>query len=263
MFKREGCGDTTSMTRVTEQGDIFFCYRPKVDAQHVRGLDDVARFYVILKPVAKARFRRMIVGRKRLPAVEDHERAWGFIDLVTEEATELEDELDPYAYETKSRGTRVEPAVRPSGEGVYAIVDHGGHTHIAYALELPQTPGPVQAAFQIRPMASLIVTVRNPDAPAPPDRPRAGLPPSQRPEYPEALWAAFGDRRFTKLDPPDFLDYPGTELVLIGASPDVTRELGIALPTKRESRRSADVFTELGMERDVHPAEPLLTGQWR
>ena len=251
------------MTRVTEQGDIFFCYRPKVDAQHVGGLDDVARFYIILKPVDKARFRRMIVGRKRLPTVDDHERTWGFIDLVTDKANEFEDELDPYTYETKTRGTRVEPAARPAGEGVYAIVEHYGHTHIAYALELPKTPGPVQEAFRIRPQASLIVTVRNPDAPPPPDQPRAGLPPSRKPDYPDRLWAKFGDRRFTTLDPPDFLDYPGTELVLIGASPDVTRELGIALPTRRETRRSADVFTELGMERDLHPAEPLLTGEWR
>jgi hypothetical protein len=251
------------MTRVSEQGDIFFCYRPKVNVQHVDGLDDVQRFYVILKLANQPRFRRMIVGRKGLPAVENHERTWGFIDLVTDTAEELEDELDPYTYETKTRGVRVEPAVRPAGEGVYAIVDHDGHTHIAYALELPEMPGPVQKAFKIRPQASLIVTVRNPDAPPPPDLPRAGLPPSRRPDYPGVLREKFGGRRFTTLDPPDFLDYPGTELVLIGASPDVTRELGLSLPTRRESRRSADVFTELGMERDLHPVEPLLTGEWR
>lgn len=248
------------MARVLEEGDIFFCYRPKVDVQQVHGVDDVRRFYVILKPGTKPSFRRMIVGRKRLPGIEAHERTWGFIDLVTSSAQELEDEL---TYETKTRGRRVEPPTRPAGEGVYAVVDHERHTHLAYALELPRKPGPVQVELNIRPQASLIATVRNPDAPPPPDRPRAGLPSSRHPDYPDALHEKFGGRRFTDLDTPDFLDYPGTELVLIGASPDVTRELGLSLRPRREARESADVFTELGMERDLHPVEPLLTGEWK
>jgi hypothetical protein len=262
MFGPDLSGHTTLMALVTEHGDIFFCYRPRVDVQQAHGPDDVQRFFAILKPVKKPSFRRIILGRKRLPAVEDHERTWGFVDLVTANAEELEDELDPYTYETKTRGTRVEPAARPAGEGVYAVVDHDGHTHIAYALELPEMPGPVQAELGIRLRASMIVTVRNPDAPRPQDRP-SGLPPTRRPTYPDELREKFGSHQFIALDPPDFLDYPGTELVLIGAGEDVTRELGIALPTRRETRRSADVFTELGMEPDVHPVEPLLTGEWK
>ena len=31
-----------------ENGDIFFFYRPKVDAKKVENLDDVQRFYMIL-----------------------------------------------------------------------------------------------------------------------------------------------------------------------------------------------------------------------
>ncbi|MCW2690893.1 MAG: hypothetical protein JWR37_5783 [Mycobacterium sp.] len=252
------------MVRVLEEGDIFFCYRPKVDVDHVRGLSDVQRFYVVLKPGTKPVFRRMIIGRKRLPGIEEHERTWGFVDLVTERAEEIEDELDPVVYDTKTRGRRVEPPARPAGEGVYAVVDHevdrAGHTHLAYGLELPESPGPVQVELNIKPTASLIATVRNPDAPAPP---QAGMPSSRRPEYPDALRGKFAGRRFSNLNPPDFLDYPGTELVLIGASPDVTGELGLTLHTRRETEQSADIFTVLGMERDLHPLEPLLTGEWR
>ena len=51
------------------------------------------------------------------------------------------------------------------------------------------------------------------------------------------------------LNPPDFLDYPDTELILIGASTDVTRELGLSLHPRRETEQSADIFTMLGMER--------------
>jgi hypothetical protein len=251
------------MVGLLEEGDIFFCYRPTVDIDRVRGLADVQRFYVILKPGSKPAFRRVIIGRKRLPGIEEHERTWGFVDLVTSRADEIEDELDPITYETKTRGRRQEPAVRPAGEGVYAVVDHDGHTHLAYALELPEAPGPVQVELNIKPAASLIATVRNPDAPAPETPPRAGLPPSRRPDYPAALKEKFGGRRFTNLDPPDFLDYPGTELVLIGASPDVTGELGLSLHPQKETAQSADFFTVLGMEPDLHPLEPLLAGEWK
>jgi hypothetical protein len=107
-----------------------------------------------------------------------------------------------------------------------------------YALELPEKPGPVQAELNINP--------------------QAGMPPSRQPDYPNALREKFAGRRFT-----NFLDYPGTELVLIGAGPDVTRELGLSLHPRRETEQSADIFTLLGMERDLHPLEPLLTGEGR
>jgi hypothetical protein len=248
------------MARILEEGDIFFCYRPRLDVERVRGLADVQRFYVILKPSDKPVFRRMIIGRKRLPGIAEHERTWGFVDLVTDKPEEIEDELDPATYDTSTRGRRTEPPARPAGEGVYAVVDHDGHTHLAHALELPEKPGPVQAELNIGPEASLIVTVRNPDAPAPP---RAGLPPGRRPDYPTALAEKFAGRRFTELNPPDFLDYPGTELVLIGAGSDVTRELGLSLHPRQETEQSADIFTQLGMEPDLHPLEPLLTGEWK
>lgn len=35
---------------------------------------------------------------------------------------------------------RVQPETRPAGEARYAIVDHGDHSHLAYALELPHAP---------------------------------------------------------------------------------------------------------------------------
>lgn len=63
-----------------EERDIFFCYRPKVDAQRVQGIADVQRFSVILRPWGWQAFRRMVIGRKRLPA--EGERAWAVVDQV-------------------------------------------------------------------------------------------------------------------------------------------------------------------------------------
>jgi hypothetical protein len=143
--------------------------------------------------------------------------------------------------------------------GVYEIVRHEKHTHLAYALELPRTPGPVQRAFDIRKAASIIVTVKNPEADSPPE---AGLPEYRKPEYPKQLVEKFGDRRFVDPDPPDFLDYPGAELVLVGAHADPQRELGVALRPEREILERADIFRKLKLEKDVHPLKPLTTGEW-
>jgi hypothetical protein len=247
------------MTKILERGDIFFLYRPRLDVTSVHGLSDVQRFYTVLKPASKAVFRRVIIGRKRLPDIQKHERTWGFVDLVTHSARELDEKLDPQQYQTKTRGERVEPAARPAGEGVYLIACHENHTHLAYALELPRNPSEAQQQLNIRKQASIIVTVKNPEAASPP---RTGLPSSRKPEYPAPLKRKFQNKRFVDLDPPDFLNYPGTELVLIGASADAASELGIQLHPRRKREKSADTFTELRLEPDLHPIEPLTTGKW-
>jgi hypothetical protein len=50
------------MVRVLEQGDIFFCYRPKIDVERAGGLADVQRFCLILKPGTTPVFARHGVG---------------------------------------------------------------------------------------------------------------------------------------------------------------------------------------------------------
>jgi hypothetical protein len=252
-------GYVPRVARIRETGDLLFWYRPRVTVDRVRGPGDVARLYLVLEPAGRAIFRRVIVGRKRLPDVGAHERTWGFVDLVTSRPEAVADQLDPETYETRTQGVRVAPPARPAGEAGYAIVDHNGHTHLVHVLELPEAPGPVQHGLGIHRAMSMIVTVRNPEGGAPP---AAGLPPGRRARYPEELQKRFGARRFAPLDPPEFLDHPGTELVLIAASDDPRRELGIDLTPERETPESADLLTRLGVEPGVHPLGPLLAGRW-
>ena len=140
------------------------------------------------------------------------------------------------------------------------IVEHNGHSHLAYVLELPREPGPAQEAFRIRPEASYIVAVRNPDAEAPPN---AGLRPSQRPVYPPEVRERFGNRRFIALDDPALLDYEGTELVLIGAAEDVESELGIELDPRDVALDTAGIFRRLRIRPGELPTEPIEQGQLR
>jgi hypothetical protein len=46
-------------------------------------------------------------------------------------------------------------------------------------------------------------------------------------QFPKRLQQKFRGRRFAPLDPPDFLDYEGAQLVFIGAAENAKKELGI------------------------------------
>jgi hypothetical protein len=248
------------MSNVLERGEIFFFYRPRVDAEAADELEDVQRFFFVLEPSQSKRFRRIVVGRKRLPDPETHEREWAFVAEVADDPEQIRDDIEAKTYETKTRGTRTQPAARPAGEGRYSIVDHDGHTHLAYVLELPQEPGEVQRAFGIEKEASYVVAVRNPDAPAPPG---VGLAPHRRAAFPKEVLDRFGRRRFVPLIPPSLLDYEGAEIVLIGAARDVSAELGIELDADRERLETADIFRDLRLPPEALPVEPLVEGRWQ
>jgi hypothetical protein len=253
--------DPARETHFLEHGHIYFAYRPRVDATAVTGVDDVQRTYMILSPRGKASYRLIIIAQKRLPAMgrEGDRRAWGFVEKVSSQPEEVENELDPKTYLTKTRGERHRPAARPAGEGVYAIVRHRNHTHLACVLELPETPGEVQRALNIQRDGSYIVTVRNPKAPA---AVGSGLDAERRAHFPRNLQQRFRGRRFIPLDPPDFLDHAGAEIVIIGAKPDVARTLGIELNPEHETPATAEIFTDLRLEQSVHPIRPLVEGTW-
>jgi hypothetical protein len=248
------------MASILEAGHIYFFYRPRVETERAEALEDVERFYLILRPHDKQVWRLLILGRKRLPeAKNSKEKVWAFVAKVGHKPEEIEDELDRNWYGTKTRGERVQPEARPAGEGVYSLVAHDKHTHLTYKLEFPKRPGKVQEDLRIEPEGSYIITVRNPDAPAPP---ATGLQPQQRAEFPKELKDKFKGRRFISLEP-DFLDYEGAELVLVGATTRPEEELGIELKPEEESETEAAIFSDLKLERDQHPLEPLFKGEWR
>src|SRR5687767_9621840 len=82
------------MTQVLERGNIYFIYRPRVERTSASGVEDIQRLFNILSPHGKDRHRLFVVGRKKLPEIEDHhERNWAFVQKVGRDAHEIEDEL--------------------------------------------------------------------------------------------------------------------------------------------------------------------------
>lgn len=245
---------------VLESGNIYFCYRPKVEEESVQGRDDIQRFYIVLKPAGARTYRMLTVGQKRLPDISQHgQQTWGFVDSVSDSPNEIEEALREHHYRTKTRGERTIPAARPAGEGVYDIVKHGSHTHLAYALELPKKPGEVQQDLKIEPEGSYVLQIKNPEQGAPKG---VGLSDEQKVRFPKKLQERFQERRFIGAEPTEFLDYEGAELLLIAATEDLSKELGIEIDTQNESEKTADMIRDLHMRKSRHPIEPLFKGTW-
>ncbi len=241
---------------VTERGDLFFLYRPYEDRYEPGGLLDIRRFYMVLHPQGQERFRLIAIGKKKLPGFDDSvQRHWGFLDGVFRTPEELRQAAAGIPLFIGSNGENL----RPAGEGVYALVLHGNHTHLAYVLELPLIPGEVQEAFNIKPEGRFVIAVKNPEATSPAG---VGLEVERQPDFPRELSARFGDRRWVSVDPPDFLDYEGAELVLIGGRDDLGEDLGIGLTAHPEDEETAQIFSELHMEKSKRTTKPLLEGVW-
>lgn len=244
------------MARILERGELHLLYRPAVDTADPEGLFDVADLHLVLRPRDRDVHRLMTVGKKRLPDPGRDERFWAYVDRVGHDRRELSAELGRHRYETRTRGEREQPAVRPVGEAVYAVARVGRHTELAYVRSRPAETGDVQARVGFRDEASFVLAVKNPRSSSPPD---AALPDDRGADLPDELLDRFEGRRWTAVDPPRFLDHPGTELLLIGATTDLDdRDIDIDL----DPEATEEVHEALRLDRGEHPVEPLVEGSW-
>lgn len=247
--------------QILEKGRIYFLYRPRVEEYEPDSQDDLQQLYMVLSPKGKKLYRLGIIGREQLPdpGRKGKARYWGFIEAVTHSGRSVMKGLGEEVYQTKTRGTRHQPAARPAGEGVYEILRHNDHTHLVYALDLPKKRGEVQQALNIEEEASYIISIRNPDKPS---SEAAGIPEGQEADFPEELRKVFRDRKFADADPPEFLDHEGAEFLLIAAAHDPEKELGIELDEEHRKRDDALVFRDLRLHKSENPVKPLFEGTW-
>lgn len=248
-------------SQILERGDVYFFYRPKVEPGQekeeviVQKTEDIQRFYFVLHPEKTKQYRLILVGEKKLPTIaSEHEKDWAMVDFVTTDRQTLLNELNEQIYSTRTRGKRVLPAVRPVGEGIYCIAMHGRNTYLAYTLELPSKCGEVQKTLEIEPQASYVLSMKNPAMP--------GKRSSKTVTYPAKLQNKFKNLRFIPANPPEFLNYEGAELLLIGAKTNVEEELGIEIKKEHETINTADIFQELKLWKKEHPVSPLFEGRW-
>ena len=250
--------------KIIEQGDVFFFYRPKIDTEEVKDIEDVQRFYMVTSPENSDVHRIFLVGQKQLPEItegqsDSEERNWALNVVTSSETEEIRKEFLPVEYETETRGTRRIGTAVPVGEGKYSIVLHEGHSELAYILELPEVPGPTQREFQIKKEASYIVSVKNPDIQA--LGYNAFL--KRKPRYPKSFKEKFGKRRWINVDDADILNYENTQLLLIGARrKNVEEELDIEIDEEKESASTAELFNDLKIRKEQVPLKPLFKGKF-
>jgi Protein of unknown function (DUF2795) len=250
-------------SQVIEQGDIFFFYRPKVGKEEVDGIEDVQRFYMVTAPEG-GKYRLFVVGQKQLPEIVEgkstsEEKNWALNILSTSNTEDIRKELMPAEYQTETKGTRRIGAAMPAGEGKYSIVKHENHTELAYVLELPEVPGPIQKEFEIKKEASYIISVKNPDKQV---RGFAAFE-KRKPQYPASIKEKFGDRRWINVEDAEIMNYENAQVLLIGArKKDVQEELGIDLNEERETADTAELFKELKIRKEQVPLKSLLKGEF-
>ena len=112
---------------------------------------------------------------------------------------------------------------------------------LAYELELPEQPGPVQEELNIAPSASYVISVKNPKAP---DQPNIGLREEDEASFPKSLQKEFRGRRFGG-ENPHLLDFEGAEFILIGAREDPEKEVGVDLGNDDGTPDAAQVLRRL------------------
>ncbi|KAI9654595.1 MAG: hypothetical protein M1831_005356 [Alyxoria varia] len=211
-------------SNILEKGIFYFLSRGRVGTDTLESVQDIARSYLILRPLpANAKInpeggpledlennRLLALPKKVLPqSGKDN-----FLTFVEKSGTTIhalkEEFMHGSSYDTKTTGVRHTPPVTPLGEGVYAITSTGRDSHLAYMLTVPSEPGEVQHGVGLKQQGSFHLSTKNPEAPGPAN---TSLP--QGPGWPEEVQREFEGRRWVPLAP-KHLDYPSAQFLLIG-----------------------------------------------
>ncbi|KLU85129.1 hypothetical protein MAPG_04160 [Magnaporthiopsis poae ATCC 64411] len=246
-------GDGDDAPQILEKGIIYFFFRGRVrdktadgaDEKAPSSVDDVARSHIALRPFRSDKqatdniadsARLLAVPKKFLPRT-GRDRFMAMVEKGPTDIATLRDTLRGSDHETKTRGARHQPAAAPLAEGVYVMTSTGRESHLAYIVTLPEDLGEVQKAMGLKERGSFIISTKNPKNDGPPN---ARFP--QKPEYPDEVMKDFGSLRWLPSQP-RHLDYPNTQLLLIGESSGLEKATGVK---RKKGEDGGDESSEAG-----------------
>lgn len=244
--------------QIIETGDLYFFYRPKNHTEVIRNLDEVEHFYMVMAAEERL-FRLLVIEQKKMPEIPPESssptgKSWSIIDSVTENSDALS--KAQLSWGPVIKGKTSYPA-RPIGVAKYQLVLFENQTRLAYSLEIPTNPGPVQEAFDIYPEAAYIFKVKNPD-----DLAEGYAGEEQKPQYPPELKVLF-DEDLINVKDDQLLNFPSTQILLVGSlRQDIENRLGIKFVKEPPHKALDRVYGTFHMTRREHPATPLTRGQW-
>ena len=213
--------EETMPSDMLEKGIIYFFFRGRVGVDDPGSVNDVARSYIILRPlpngakleqgpIGDSGGNRMLALPKKVLPVSPKDRFLTFVEKTNVSIDDIKEQLSASDYATKTAGVRHTPAATPVGEGVYAITKTGRETHLAYIITIPNTLEEVQKGIGLRQRGSYITSAKNPQSSGPAN---AQLP--QPAKYPQDILEEFGGRGWMPLQP-KLLNYENTQFLLIG-----------------------------------------------
>jgi len=215
--------EATIPSSILEKGIIYFFFRSRVNITEPQGIEDIARSYLVLRPLPLGtklgngplqdlgNARLIALPKKMLPK-SGQDRFLTFVDNAKSSIKDLRDQFAGNEYATKTQGTSNTQPATPFAEGVYAITSTGRESHIAYYLTMPSPDklGDIQHELGLAEKGSFIASVKNPKAPGP-----ANASINDPAEYPTKIQNKFGNLRWSPLEP-EMLDYTHTQMLLIG-----------------------------------------------
>ena len=219
-------------SNLIEKGIIYFLTRGRVGVDDPQSVGDLQRSFIVLRPFPKdakissstirdtSNLRYIAIPKKTLPQ-NPRDRFMAFIEKANTSMKDLKDGyFEGKDYETKTLGTRHTPAIQPVGEGVYAITEVGGSTHLIYMLTIPSAVGEIQKDLGLREKGSLIISLKNPTRKGPS---YANI--GKKPDFPKEFIDEFRGLAWVGISKPEYLNYENAQLLLIG---EKQNELGKA-----------------------------------
>lgn len=242
-------------SNVLEKGIIYFFTRGRVGVEDPDSVQDLARSYFVLRPlpdgakltdgsIQDVGNNRLVALPKKVWPKSGKDRFMVFVDKAKASMATLKEEFFQGSdYSTQTMGTRHTPEVTPLGEGVYAITSTGGGqgtTHLAYMLTIPSEVGEVQKDVGLKEKGSFVLSIKNPEASAPPN---AQLPATA--EYPKEIIEEFRGRSWMPAHP-KHIDYNNASLLLIGEDFDSSSNLD---PAPKDEKHDEKVTPQEELEK--------------
>ncbi|KXH32899.1 hypothetical protein CSIM01_07526 [Colletotrichum simmondsii] len=208
---------------ILEKGIIYFFFRARVNTDGAEEVDDIARSYMILRPIGTdsklgdgpigdAGNTRLLALPKKVFPETGRDKFMVFVEKAGASFAELKEQFLSGADNQTKSGVSHAPAATPAGEGVYVITSTGSDSHLAYMLTLPSVLGEVQKELGLKEKGSFILSTKNPYKKGPAN---ASL--DQTPDFPDSIKDDFRDLRWTNTKP-EHLDYPYAQFLFIGQS---------------------------------------------
>ncbi|KAH7369635.1 hypothetical protein BKA65DRAFT_544365 [Rhexocercosporidium sp. MPI-PUGE-AT-0058] len=206
---------------ILEKGVIYFFFRGRVGVEDPQGIEDVARSYIVLRPLPlgaklgedpledSGNARLLALPKKMLPKTRQ-DRFLVFVEKPSATIKDLQEQFSSNEYATKTSGTSHTPSATPFAEGIYAITSTGRESHLAYHLTVPTSIGEVQKELGLNEKGSFVASAKNPNAPGP-----ANATLDNPASYPEETQKKFRNLRWMPLEPA-LLDYQHTQFLIIG-----------------------------------------------